>query len=61
MGFCIDYYGKTADIHVVGDDPDPAMSEVVRQSVAGWRFKPFAASRKGLKTCTECVVQLEFE
>lgn len=49
------------DIHVVGNDPDAAVTQVVIDTLAKWRFKPFMVDGKAVKTCSEQKYVLDFQ
>jgi protein TonB len=61
VGFCITTAGKTTEIRVVGDDPDPAVTKVVLDTIAKWRFKPFIVDGAAIKTCSGKNYAIQFE
>jgi hypothetical protein len=62
VAFCVETNGSTAHIHTVQKFPgDPKVDEIIRDTVAGWRFKPFIVDGAIVEVCTEKSFRLRFK
>lgn len=62
VGFCVDTTGATSDIHTAQKFPgDPMIDQILRDTVATWRFEPFMVDGKAIKACTEKAFKLKFK
>jgi len=62
VAFCVDTQGSTSDIHTVENFPgDPLVDQIMRDTIAGWRFKPFIVDGAVAKVCTERRFVLRFK
>ncbi|MFO7561780.1 MAG: hypothetical protein R6X02_04000 [Enhygromyxa sp.] len=61
VAFCVETRGGTSDIHTVQKFPgDPLIDQIIRDTVARWRFKPFIVDGVAVKVCTEKQFMLRF-
>ncbi|HLT39745.1 MAG TPA: hypothetical protein VK034_25860 [Enhygromyxa sp.] len=61
VAFCVETNGATSDIQTVQKFPgDPLIDKIIRDTVAGWRFRPFIVDGAAVKVCTEKRFVLRF-
>ncbi|PRQ06328.1 energy transducer TonB [Enhygromyxa salina] len=62
VAFCVDVTGETSDIHTAQKFPgDPMIDQILRDTVATWRFEPFTVDGKAIKACSEKTFKLKFK
>ena len=62
VGFCVDTRGKPANIRSIQKFPDdPMIDQILRDTVARWRFKPWSADGRPVAVCTERRWNLRFK
>jgi protein TonB len=60
--FCVDKTGKTVAVRTVRKFPgDPMVDKICRDTVKKWRFKPFLAGGKPVKTCSTVEFNIKFQ
>jgi hypothetical protein len=61
IGFCVDTHGNTTEVHVLQAFPDdPAIDDILMDTIATWRFTPFTLDGQAIKTCTSRTFNLNF-
>lgn len=62
VAFCVEPEGSTSNIHTVQKFPgDPQVDQIIRDTVALWRFKPFIVDGAAVQVCTEKSFMLRFK
>ena len=61
IGFCVTINGSTTDLAVVTPFPgDPQIDQIMMDTIAKWRFKPFIVEGKPVKACTQRTFNIRF-
>jgi protein TonB len=62
VSFCVDPAGKVVDVRTKTRFPgDPEVDRICRETVAGWRFRPFTVGGQAKKTCSTVSFQIRFD
>jgi TonB family protein len=62
VSFCIDAAGRVHEVRTTRRFPgDPEVDRICRETVEGWRFRPFLAGGKPHRTCSRVSFTIEFE
>jgi hypothetical protein len=48
---CVGADGKISQLAVLGDDPEPVLSETMLEKIAKWRFRPAIVDDRPVETC----------
>lgn len=60
--FCVETNGETSGIRTIQKFPDdPQIDQILRETVAKWRFEPFMLDGKPIKTCSQKTFKLTFK
>jgi protein TonB len=62
VSFCVNASGKVVDVKTTKKfRGDPKVDQICRDTVKKWRFRPFMAGGKPVKTCSSVEFQLVFD
>ena len=62
VSFCVDPSGKVVDVRTKTRFPgDPEVDRICRETVSGWRFRPFTVGGHAKKTCSTVSFQIRFD
>jgi TonB family protein len=59
--FCVDTRGRVATARTIKKFGDADVDRICRETVLGWRFKPFTVDGAARKTCSSVTFDLHFD